>query len=123
MRVLFLDDDDDLRGVMVELLRALGHEPMGVGSVAELQARADAALVSPLAILDLNLGAAVPSGLDAYRWLSSRGFGGHVAFLTGHGEASPVVEEARRLPGPSVRLLAKPITVDTLRALIAEAGR
>jgi DNA-binding NtrC family response regulator len=122
MRVLFLDDDSDLREAMASVLTDLAHEPVTVGSVAELKAQEERALRSKLAIIDLNLGVGAPSGVDAYRWLRSRSFAGRVAFLTGHGRSFPLVREAMKLGDPSVVNLEKPLSMDDLEALLAKAG-
>jgi DNA-binding NtrC family response regulator len=119
MRVLFLDDDSDLREAMADMLTDLAHEPMTVASVAELKAHEEGALGAKLAILDLNLGLGAPSGVDAYRWLRSRSFAGRVAFLTGHGRSFPVVREATKLGDPTVVNLEKPLSLHDLEALLA----
>jgi FixJ family two-component response regulator len=122
VQVLFLDDDGDLRDAMAVVMRDLGHEVLVVGSLSDLKAMAPAALRSALAILDLNLGAGQPSGVDAYRWLCSCGFGGRVVFLTGHGRSFPLVQEAATLQASSIRHLEKPITIEQLESLVAEVA-
>lgn len=122
MRILLVDDDDDLREVMSELLTAVGHEVCGVDGVAALEAQADNALASRISILDLNLGAGRPSGMDAYRWLRSRKYPGHIAFLTGHGRSFPLVEEARRLGDGSISFLQKPIGLQVLQNVLHEVS-
>jgi CheY-like chemotaxis protein len=122
MRVLFVEDDSDLREIMAETVAALGHELLAAGSLAEVQAHAEDALASRLAILDVNLGAGAPSGVDACRWLRTRRFCGRVVFLTGHARSSPLVEEALRVGSSGQGLFEKPITLDQLKALLVEAG-
>jgi CheY-like chemotaxis protein len=117
-RVLFLDDDSDLREIVTELTGSLGIECDAVASVAEMQSAAG--LLEGkfyLAILDINLGDGRPSGIDAYRWLRAQGFVGRVAFLTGHARSHPLVAEALR--AGDVTVYDKPITVAGFRAILA----
>lgn len=119
-RVLVLEDDDDLRGLICELLRMSGAvECLGVGSYEELLRHGEAALECTLALLDVNLGAGVPSGLDAHRWLRERGFRGRTVFLTGHARSHPLVSQAYTLTG--VQVLAKPVDSGVLLALVEDA--
>ena len=116
-RVILLEDDDDLRGALCELLDLLGAETIvALRSYSDLLASASEALHCHLAILDVNLGPGSPSGVDAYKWLVSKGFGGEVVFLTGHALSHPLVREARMLP--RVRVLEKPVDGRTLEALV-----
>jgi len=119
-RVLVLEDDEDLRAVMCDLLRVSCHaDCVDVRSFAELLAHRDDALRCNTALLDVNLGAGVPSGIDAYRWLRDNGFAGSISFLTGHARAHPLVQEASDIAG--VRVLEKPISVEVLQKLACEA--
>jgi FixJ family two-component response regulator len=90
-----------------------------VGTYEDLLRHREEVLESRLMILDINLGVGVPSGVDAYRWLRAHGFPGTVVFLTGHARTHPEALEARKLPG--VRVLEKPVGVDVLGTLLAEA--
>jgi FixJ family two-component response regulator len=115
--VLFLDDDDDLRETFTDLVRTVfERECFSCGSYDELLALGDRALSCGVAVLDINLGPQVPSGLDAYGWLRGRGFLGRIVFLTGHASSHPLVVEATRLGGADV--VAKPISSGVLRALL-----
>jgi FixJ family two-component response regulator len=115
---VLLDDDVDFREALGELLELYRITYRGVGSLAELQEHADYVLSCSIAILDINLGGGVPSGLDAHRWLLAHGFAGQVAFLTGHAHQTPIVQAATELPG--VRVLQKPLSYDQLLALTRE---
>jgi DNA-binding NtrC family response regulator len=119
--VLFLDDDDDLRAIVVVLLQSLGATCLSAASVGELRQAAGRPQDYGLAILDINLGAGMPSGLDAYQWLRGAGFDGDVVFLTGHARNHPLVEAAKLIGNATV--LEKPITADQLQALLAESER
>jgi DNA-binding response OmpR family regulator len=115
--VLLLDDDDDLREAVAELIELSAHRRVWkAGGVAELAALEARALACELAILDINLGPNVPSGLDALRWLRERKFAGRAVFLTGHAPGFPLVEEARRMAGAQV--LSKPLGIDKLLSLL-----
>jgi DNA-binding response OmpR family regulator len=115
--VLLLDDDPDLLDVLAWSLRELcGRESVPLGSYAELVRQADEALSCELALLDVNLGPGVPSGVDALRWLRERGFGGRVAFLTGHARSHPLVMEAERMGGAAIS--TKPLSPEELAALV-----
>ncbi len=119
--MLLLDDDADLRETMRDVIRLEGRECLGVGTFAELVELGDRIFDSSLAILDINLGPASPSGVDAYQWLRERGFEGRIVFLTGHARTHPRVDEAHRLG--DARVLQKPILAGQLRALVAKEGR
>jgi FixJ family two-component response regulator len=118
--VVVLDDDEDLRQTVAEVAEMLSGEPsLGVASFADLVRASEFVLGSRLVILDINLGAGVPSGLDAFRWLRSQSYRGRVVFLTGHARSHPATEEARRLS--DARVLEKPVAISVLDALIKEA--
>ncbi|HEX8433783.1 response regulator [Archangium sp.] len=121
LRVLVLEDDEDLRSILCELLSAVGAEAcVGAGSLAELERQRVEALGCGLAILDINLGAGVPSGLEAYQWLRGNGFSGRTVFLTGHARSHPLVRQALELP--HVQVLSKPIDSKVLLSLVVESG-
>jgi DNA-binding NtrC family response regulator len=120
-RILILDDDDDLRLLLGELIVEIGCAcEVSARSVAELQGRPDAALSCDIALLDVNLGADVPSGVDAYLWLRDHGYQGQVVFFTGHARSYPPLTEALRTPG--VQLMTKPVDCGRLEAILAGAG-
>ena len=115
--VLYVEDDDDLREVVVELVTAvLERRCVGVGSYEELVALGDQAFRSGLAILDINLGANRRSGIDAYAWLRQKGYTGRIAFLTGHASNHPFVVEANRLG--NAEIFTKPIDPEQMRTLV-----
>ena len=114
MRILLLDDDDDLRSIMCDIFQVVGqgHDCVAVGSYRELLEHADRALNTDLAIIDINLGADVPSGLDCERWLRQRGYTGRVIFLTGHALNHPLVVQA--VNAGNVEILEKPQGIQQL---------
>jgi DNA-binding response OmpR family regulator len=114
-KVLFLDDDRDLREVIVELLQSFGVGCRSVATMEELRSAVESGDYD-LAILDINLGVSTQSGIDAYRWLRDVGFRGRIAFLTGHARTDPMVREALRFE--DVKVYDKPISAAGLRALV-----
>jgi FixJ family two-component response regulator len=115
--VLFLEDNDDLRESFVDLVGlTLDRRCLGVGSYRELVALGEQAVRCAVAILDINLGPNLPSGIDAYTWLRGKGYEGRVVFLTGHASNHPLVQEAKRIG--DAEIFAKPIEVAGLRALV-----
>ena len=115
--VLLLDDDDDMLSTISELVRLLTQRPcVTAHSLRELIARRDEALRCSNAILDINLGPAQPSGLEAYAWLKEHRFAGTVIFLTGHARSHPLVARAGALDG--VQVYQKPIETDELLRLL-----
>ena len=99
-------------------VRGLGS-CLGVASLAEVEAHRAEALACALAIIDINLGAHAPSGLDVYEWLQRFHFAGKVVFLTGHGANDPDVQTASSIA--ATRTFTKPIGVEELVAIVAEA--
>jgi FixJ family two-component response regulator len=117
--VLYVEDNDDLRELVVELVTAvLTHRCVGVGSYEELVGLGDEALGCSIAILDINLGPNQPSGIDAYRWLRDKGYRGRIVFLTGHASTHPLVIEAKRIG--DAEIFSKPIEPDRLRSIVEE---
>jgi DNA-binding response OmpR family regulator len=117
--ILILDDDDDLRESVADIFCALGRACLALPSVAAMIDARQAVLACHLAILDVNLGQGLPSGVDAYTWLREQHFGGRIAFLTGHAPSHPLVARASPL---GERVLQKPISTGDLRALARSAG-
>lgn len=118
--VLFVEDDDDLRDTMQDILEKLGvPRVVTAGSLQEVEDRRNEALACQLAILDINLGTNQPSGVKVYEWLEREGFAGRIVFLTGHASDDPRVREAASLAG--TQIATKPLSVAELRALIGGA--
>ena len=115
--VLYVEDNDDLRELVVELVTAvLKHRCVGVGSYEELVGLGDEALGCSIAILDINLGPNQPSGIAAYRWLRDKGYRGRIVFLTGHASSHPLVIEVNRIG--DAEIFSKPIEPDRLQSII-----
>ena len=115
--VLYVEDNDDLRELVVELVTVvLKHRCVGVGSYEELVALGKEALGSSVAILDINLGPDQRSGIDAYAWLRDQGYKGRIVFLKGHASTHPLVVEAQRIG--DAEIFSKPIEPDCLRSIV-----
>jgi len=120
--VLYVEDNDDLRELVVELVTVvLQRRCVGVGSYEELVGLGDEALGCSVAILDINLGPHRLSGIDAYRWLRDSGYTGQIVFLTGHASTHPLVVEAKRIG--DAEIFSKPIDADRLRSIVEGDGR
>jgi DNA-binding NtrC family response regulator len=118
--VLILDDDHDVRLLMRNVFELLGaSQSVTAASVRDMASTADAVLATKLAILDVNLGAGQPSGIDAFRWLQERNYPGKVVFLTGHARSHPLVAEAAVM---GADVLEKPVDLDVLNRLFQEAS-
>ncbi len=120
--VLLLDDDADLRFAVSHFIETLcGRECLAVGSFEEMVAAPEAVLSCSVALLDINLGVSKATGIDAYRWLVSRGFKGRLYFFTGHARAHPLLAEIEKLGG--VQVLAKPLDGEKLMEALAGPTR
>jgi CheY-like chemotaxis protein len=119
--VLYLDDDDDLRMAVSDVLGGLDRTCLGVASYPDLVALGDKALGCSIAILDISLGSSDATGLEAYHWLRDKGFNGRILFLTGHAASHPLVREARGLSDAQV--FAKPINLEAFQSEILRGAQ
>jgi ActR/RegA family two-component response regulator len=117
---ILLDDDADLLEVLADVLATYGWFALAVRSVSELEALGPRALDTDVAVLDINLGPARPSGIDAYDWLRSQGYRGRILFLTGHARSHPLVARAQHLN--HARVIDKPANADELIGQIMGQG-
>jgi DNA-binding NtrC family response regulator len=115
--VLLVDDDEDLRAAMDEVLHRLGvRRLIEAGSLRDVEDQREEALACQLALVDINLGYGEPTGINVFEWLEREGFRGRVVFLTGHGSQDPRVQHAATLAGSQVA--SKPLTTAQLRDVI-----
>ncbi len=115
-RVLILEDDRDLAYTYEQIFVLMSdHQVVLAHSLFSLQSRKQDALSCEVAILDIDLGANEPSGVDAYLWLRDEGFKGRIYFLTGHGRSNPLVKQA---VGLGATLLTKPVPIDIFLKVI-----
>jgi DNA-binding response OmpR family regulator len=116
-RVVFIDDDEELLEVVREVLGYSGLATCLVArSLAELIQQRDRVLACDLAIIDVNLGQDLPSGVDVFRWLKAQRFAGDIVFLTGHAADHPLVIAASRVGARGV--FTKPIEMEELTQLV-----
>jgi FixJ family two-component response regulator len=119
--VFVVDDDEDVCAAIADLIANMSQQPcLRLGGLAELVKLGARALACELAIIDINLGAGAPTGIDVYDWLRGHGFRGRIVFLTGHAHGHPLVKRACALGHAQV--VQKPIEVDELRAIVLDRG-
>lgn len=115
--VLLLDDDEDVRDALADMLMlAARRSSVRCASFEELDGERERVLACTLAIVDVNLGPRRRTGLDACHWLRQNGFAGRIIILTGHGTGDPLVRQACERAG--AELLLKPIGLDEIKALL-----
>jgi len=117
--VFLLEDDPDLAKTLARLITVLKkvHCIFAPG-VDEMNKIGAEVLSSSLCLLDINLGPAKASGIDAYHWLKQNNYRGKIVFLTGHASEHPLVKEASLLGG--VEILNKPVDIPILERVIDE---
>jgi two-component system KDP operon response regulator KdpE len=107
-RVLFVEDDDALAGIVVRHLRARGHDARSVGSAEEAQEAIAAGFVPTIVLLDINL-----PGASGWEWMRSSG-------LRAAGSPPVYVVTATSVPPARLRefgvagFLPKPFALTTL---------
>jgi DNA-binding NarL/FixJ family response regulator len=115
--VLLVDNDPDVLESLRDLITFLGGGPcIALSGMAELERVGARALACELAILDINLGPGMPTGIDICTCLRAHQFPGRIVFLTGHGQGDPLVQRACQLR--HARVLRKPIGLAELSALL-----
>jgi len=117
-RILIVDDDEDVRSMLVDLVASQGHEALeawsGRGALALLEAGAKVDLVLT------DLGMPEMTGWEVARAIRSRWPGLAVGMVTGWGNDVDVPAADRDL---IVGMLAKPVTHEALDTLISRARR
>src|SRR5262249_2338529 len=118
--VLLVDDDDDLRMVMQDLMAYMGvRSCVSAASLEGVKRQESAVLRCNLAILDINLGEGQPTGVQVHDWLKQKGFAGRIVFFTGHAADDPRVVEATRMGS---QVLSKPLEIAKLARLLESVG-
>lgn len=92
IRVLVVDDDPDVRGVVAELVKRSGHSVTQVADVAEALAALEA---SPFELVLTDVVLPVRSGLDLLREVRGRHPDTAVLLMSGMAEVETVVEAMR----------------------------
>ena len=115
MRIIVADGNSTFRNVVVAMLRAEGHDVIGVADGAELVVEAKA---HPPAVIIAHVSFDDSSALEALELLEARGV--RVPTIITSGARVVSREEARRLR--AVAVLPKPLSMDVLRKAIAAAA-
>lgn len=106
--VLIVDDDEEIRFALQELLQSVGIDASCFGSTQELL-QADLPDRPGCLILDVRMPGA--SGLDLQQHLTSSGNTRPIIFLTGHGDIAMTVQAMK---AGAVDFLTKPVRDQTL---------
>jgi FixJ family two-component response regulator len=113
--VLIVDDDEDIRFALRELLQSIGLDACCFGSTQELL-HADLPERPGCLILDVRMPGA--SGLDLQQHLAVNGNARPIIFLTGHGDIAMSVQAIK---AGAVDFLTKPVRDQTLLDAVAAA--
>lgn len=115
-RVLLVDDEERLRGVIARYLRARGHDVTEAATASQARAVLTSQAIDVL-LLDVNLG--METGWDVLSWLDSRG---RLDIVT----RAPCIVILSALPPPPARVeqfapdavLDKPCSVQAVARLV-----
>jgi FixJ family two-component response regulator len=113
--VLIVDDDDEVRSALRELLLSVGIDACCFGSTQELLST-DLPERPGCVILDVRMPGA--SGLDLQQHLAVNGNARPIIFLTGHGDIAMSVQAIK---AGAVDFLTKPVRDQTLLDAVAAA--
>jgi signal transduction histidine kinase len=116
LRILVVDDEASVRSVVAEILGSEGHHVAQAASGPAGLAYLDAGERVDLVLTDLGMPGM--TGWEVARGVKVRRPGVRVGLLTGWGER-PVAKPEERVAADFV--LAKPVTVEALRAAVASA--
>lgn len=117
MRVLIVDDESDVRDLLVRALARDGHTVSGAASIAEAEAALHGGDVD-VVVLDLGLGDG--NGMNLCRRLRARGVSAAILIVTAQSEVGRRVEG---LDAGADDFLAKPFALAELRARVRALGR
>lgn len=106
--VLIVDDDEEVREAIRELLLSVGLEALCYGSTRELL---EAPTLAQTACLILDVRMPGLSGLDLQQRLAAGGMNKPIVFLTGHGDIPMSVQAMK---AGAVDFLTKPVRDQTL---------
>jgi FixJ family two-component response regulator len=113
--VLIVDDDEEVRFALRELLLSVGIDACSFGSTQELL-RAELPERPGCLILDVRMPGA--SGLDLQQQLAANGNTRPIIFLTGHGDIAMTVQAMK---AGAVDFLTKPVRDQTLLDAVGAA--
>jgi FixJ family two-component response regulator len=106
--VLIVDDDEEVREAIRELLQSVGLEALCYGSTRELL---EAPSLERTACLVLDVRMPGLSGLDLQQRLAAGGIAKPIVFLTGHGDIPMSVQAMK---AGAIDFLTKPVRDQTL---------
>jgi two-component system OmpR family response regulator len=117
MRMLVVDDDADVRGLLVRALERDGHDVRAVGTAREAR---DALALGGTDVMVLDHALPDGTGIELCRRLRASDEGPAILMLTAHGE---VARRVRALDAGADDFLAKPFAVAELRARVRALAR
>ena len=117
VRVLVIDDDADVRSVLLRALERDGHAVSGARDLAEAQRAMES---GPLDVIVLDVGLPDGSGIDLLRTLRAERETTPVMVVTARSEVARRVEA---LDAGADDFLGKPFAVAELRARVRALGR
>jgi len=106
--VLIVDDDEDVRTALGELMLSVGIEAICYGSTREL---IESPVLARAGCLVLDVRMPGSSGLDLQQHLATAGIAKPIVFLTGHGDIPMSVQAMK---AGAVDFLTKPVRDQTL---------
>lgn len=106
--VVIVDDDDEVRASLEELMLSVGIDAAGFGSTRELM---EAQMPDRAGCMVLDVRMPGLSGLDLQNHLAARGDARPIVFLTGHGDIPMSVQAMK---AGAVDFLTKPFRDQTL---------
>lgn len=118
--ILIVEDDDALRGELVELLKALGAMAIGVPDGAQAM---HAWKLQPFDLVLCDYKLRAESGLDVLRALgdlANAPAADHCYLMTAHVDLTAAAQ--RDIASITTGLLHKPIDAKTLRRIVADAA-
>lgn len=116
--VLIVDDDEEVRTAIEELMLSVGMEAHGFGSTRDL---VESPLLHRAACLVLDVRMPGSSGLDLQQRLAAAGISRPIVFLTGHGDIPMSVQAMK---AGAIDFLTKPVRDQTLiDAIVAGVER
>ena len=115
VRILVVDDDAEMRALLVEELRNEGYEVIEAGDGAEA-VLACRACAFDVILMDKNMPG--PSGLDLLPGFRRSCPRSHIIMMTAFGDVPSFVEASEK---GAIAFLFKPFRIDDLRAAIRKA--
>ncbi len=115
--LLVVDDDGDLLRMLDTLFARSNIPHVCASSLEEVQALGALLPTLTTALLDINLGAGQPTGVDVAHWLRDNNYTSRIIFITGHAPEHVLVRSAA---GVSDRILEKPMVTKELLQIVRD---